>query len=88
MDAVGQTLRITKTLAFDKNFSITINFYDELAEVPENNKTFNIRYLQINNYISETFLKTTKRTKIEIDKVTKINTPDTRGFCKYWIKHG
>ena len=39
-------------------------------------KRCNITYLQIHNYNSERFLKTTECTKIEIDEVTKINTTD------------
>ena len=35
-----------------------------------------ITYLKIPNYNYERFLKITERTKIEINKVTKMNTPD------------
>lgn len=36
----------------------------------------NISYLQIHNYYSERFLKTTECTKIKTDESTKINTPE------------
>ena len=75
-DAIGQTLRITKALAFDNALSVRINFYHYLSEVPQNNKKCNNTYLQIQRYNSEKFLKTTGRTKVEIDEVTKINTPE------------
>ena len=70
VDAFGQTLSITKALAFDNTLSIRINFYYDLAEVPQNNETYNITYLQIQNYNTEKFLKTTECT------ITKINKPD------------
>ena len=75
-DAIEQTLHITKASAFDNTSSIRINFYHDLAEVPLNNKKYNITYLQIHNYISERLLKTTERMKIETDEVTKINTKE------------
>ena len=70
VDAFGQNLSITKALAFDNTLSIRINFYYDLAEVPQNNETYNITYLQIQNYNTEKFLKTTECT------ITKINKPD------------
>ena len=45
VDPIGQILRITKVLAFDNNLSIRINFYHDLAEVPQNNKTYSIYLL-------------------------------------------
>ena len=41
-DAIGQILRITKALAFDNTLSNRINFYHDLPEVSQNNKTYNI----------------------------------------------
>ena len=76
VNAIGQTLRITKVLAFDSTSSIRNNFYHNLTELPQNTKTYNISYLQIPNYHSKKFLKTTERTKTEIYEVTKINTPE------------
>ena len=70
VDAFGQNLSITKALAFDNTLSIRINFYYDLAEVPQNNETYNITYLQVQNYNTEKFLKTTECT------ITKINKPD------------
>ena len=59
-DTIGQTLRVTKALAFHNTSSIRINFYHDLVEVPQNNKTYNITYLEIHNYNSERFLKATE----------------------------
>ena len=70
VDAFGQTLSITKAVAFDNTLSIRINFCYDLVEVPQNNETYNITYLQIQNYNTEKFLKTTECT------ITKINKPD------------
>ena len=46
-----------------------INFHDDLGDVPQTNKTFNISYLQISNYCKEC-------TKKEIDETRKIITPE------------
>ena len=55
VDAIGKILCITKALAFDNTSSIRIRFYHALAEVPQNNKSYNITYLKIQNYNSERF---------------------------------
>ena len=57
VDAIGQTLRFTKALAFDITSSIRITFYHHFSEVPQNNKTCNTTCSQIHKYNSERFLK-------------------------------
>ena len=49
VDAIGQTLHISKVLAFYNILSIRIDFYHDLPRVPQNNKIYNITYLQIHN---------------------------------------
>ena len=40
-----------------------INFHDDLGDVPQTNKTFNISYIQIRNYYAECTKKEIYETK-------------------------
>ena len=74
-DAIRQTLIITKALAFDKNLSIRINLYHNLAEVPQ--ITHVQHYLLTDPQLQlQKTLNDNGKQKIEIDEVTKINTLD------------
>ena len=64
---MGQTIRVTKGLAYQSTSSVMMIFYNELCDVPQKEKTYSISYLQINNFNSERFLKTTERIQIEIN---------------------
>ena len=78
VDAIGQTLRISKASVFDNTLSIRINFYHDFRST---SKQQNIQhYLLADSHIQFRKIlnarKTMERTKIETDEVTKINTPD------------
>ena len=78
VDAIGQTLRISKASIFDNTLSIRINFYHDFRST---SKQQNIQhYLLADSHIQfrkiRNARKTMERTKIETDEVTKINTPD------------
>ena len=49
-----------------------MNLYD----LSKKEKTYSICYLQINNFNTERFLKTTECSQIEINKSATINAPD------------
>ena len=75
-DAMGQTIRVMKRLAYNNISSVTIYFFNEFCDVPQKEKTYAINYLQIKNFHSERFFKTTERTKIEINESATIDIPD------------
>ena len=70
--AFGQTLRITKALAFANTSSTRINFYHHLAKV----LLAYSQHYSLTEYNSQRLLKTTKSMQTEIHEVTKINTLD------------